>query len=162
LAWGHGYAAGGCAPGCVQVSVLDRIPKDSGEHGQQLLQRSRSQRHHSAVSHIPKVRTGLQRLTQVLRLTQLVCLELQAQVTVDFIETVATEEPLEMPCPPAVVAASVRTERLFPENAVEPGCQSVLDVVIEERDLSWSDDPRNLTACGLLPHASFHARDDLV
>ena len=100
----------------VQVPVLDRIPKDSGEHGQQLLQRSRSQWHHSAVSHISEVCAGLQRLTQVLRLTQLVCLELQAQVTVDFIETVATEEPLEMPCPPAVVAASVRMERLSPRT----------------------------------------------
>ena len=69
----------------------------------------------------------------------------------NFIEAVATEEPLEMPCPPAVVAASVRMERLFSEDAVKPGCQPVLDVVVEERDLGWSDAPLSLAASGLLP-----------
>src|SRR5271166_5557853 len=67
-----------------------------------------------------------------------------------------------MSCPPAVVAASVRIEWLFPKDAVEPLCRPVLDVVIEERDLGWSDASHSLAACRFLPDASFNSGDDLA
>jgi hypothetical protein len=93
---------------------------------------------------------------------QLVRLELQTQVAVDFIEAVATEEPLEMPCSPAVVAASIRMERRFSEDTVKSGRQPVLDVVVEERDLGWSNAPLSLAACGLPPGARFNPSHDLA
>lgn len=67
-----------------------------------------------------------------------------------------------MPCPPAVVAASVRIEWLFPEDTVESPCQPVLDVVVEERDLGWSNAPLSLAACGLPPDARFNPSHDLA
>lgn len=41
-------------------------------------------------------------------------------------------------------------------------CQPVLDVVIEERDLGWSDASHSLAACRFLPDASFNSGDDLA
>ncbi len=67
-----------------------------------------------------------------------------------------------MPCPPAVVAASVRIEWLFPEDTAEPRCQPVLDVVIKERYLGRSDASYNLAACRFLPDAGLNPGYDLA
>ncbi len=112
----HPASAGGVV---VDLAVLDRLVQDRRQRRDDVPQRARIQRPQLSAVLIAQVRAGLQRLGDFAGLLQLARLERLAEVAVDPVQAVRSEERHQVREPPAVVDLRVLRDRSRTELATD-------------------------------------------
>lgn len=147
----------------VNVSVFDRVVEDRCQAVDGLADRRGSERDAAPVVIVADIRAGGEVGAQVARLAHLLGLEVEAEIGVDRIETMRSEERQQVAAEqPEVVVAGVLGERSIAEDAVGASLQPERCVLVEGGHRARLRGRRLLGWRVAAPDSGTHARQDVA